>query len=232
MPSLYTPLTNTPITDWHDTVIGPDVPQTMLNALNSLERYTNVPIADAPTRETKIPTGQRYVGQVTYNAATDRFEYWNGTAWVSVNWNAAMPGTVNIGANLNVALTANQYYDYRATVTVTQNCIAALWCKACANVNITPTTWQGLSLQMVHNTSVSNAAARSNMFYSAKNGGGNLDLSCFGRYALSPGTHTVGLRATALTGSAPLSLSYVSVFLLRVSANPNASAGTSAYGDW
>jgi hypothetical protein len=232
MGNLFTPLTNSPVVDWTDTAVGPDVPQSMLNALNSLERYTNVPVADAPTRETKIPVAQRYVGQVTYNVATDTFEYWNGTAWQTVNRGAAMPSTVNIAAALAIALTANQYYDYRATVNVTKSCIAALWVKALANVSVTPTTWQGLSLQMAHNTSISQVAAKTNQYFPSRNGGGNLDIGCFGRYVLDPGAHTVGLRATALTGSAPMTLTFVSVLLLRVSATPNAAAGTSAYGDW
>jgi hypothetical protein len=85
---------------------------------------------------------------------------------------------------------------------------------------------------MVHNTSVSSVAGHSNMFYPSRNGGGNLDIGCWGRYQLDPGTHTIGLRATASTGSAPMTLAYASVLLIRTSAVPNSAAGTSAYGDW
>ena len=124
MGNLLTPLTKTPVVDWHDTVVGPDVPQSMMNALGSLERYTNVPVADAPTRETLMPSAQRYIGQTTYNVATDTFEYWDGTRWRPVNQKASFPSTINIASQVNVPLAANQYYDYRTTVNVTTPCIA------------------------------------------------------------------------------------------------------------
>ena len=115
--------------DWTDTAIGPDVPQSMMNALGSLERYANVPVADAPTRETLMPLGQRYVGQVTYNVATDAFEYWTGTAWKTVNRKATLPSTVHVAANPNVTLNTGQYYDYTINVTFTESCLLTVFAK-------------------------------------------------------------------------------------------------------
>ena len=231
MGQLFTPLTNTPVTDWTDTAIGPDVPQTILNAVNSLERYTNVPVADAPTRETKIPTAQRYIGQVTYNQATDTFEYWTGTKWSAVNQKNAFPSTVHVMAYPNVLLNPGAYYDYRAGINITTPCVVTMWGKAAGNTVISPTSWGGMTMQLLHNNDVVAGHGNVNAFYPAANGGGQMDFGGWGRFAVDPGSHTIGIRIGA-QGNTALSLTLTSVMLMRTSGVSNGAAGVNAFGDW
>jgi hypothetical protein len=232
MGNLHTPLTNTPVVDWTDTAVGPDVPQSMMNALGSLERYANVPVPDAPTRETLMPTAQRYVGQVTYNVATDTFEYWNGTKWNALNRAATLPGTIHTMSYPGVVLQPNAYYDYRVAVNITSPCVVVIWGKIGGYTNIGPGQWGGLLIQMLHNEGVWANHGGVNAFYPASYGGGQLDLGSWGRWVCDPGAHTFGVRAVAQGGSNAVYLGLTSVMLMKVSGVANSAAGVNAYGDW
>ena len=232
MGNLHTPLTNTPVVDWTDTAVGPDVPQSMMNALGSLERYANVPVADAPTRETLMPQAQRYIGQVTYNKATDTFEYWYGTRWQAVNQGAAMPSNVHMVSNPNVMIQPTAYYDYRSTLTVTSTCNAVVFAKAWATCSINATSWGGMTLTLVHNDDVWANFAVTDVFYSANPGIAQMDLTTFGRFTMFPGVNTLGVRVGAQQANTGINLVFVNFMAIRASGVANGGAGSNAFGDW
>ena len=227
---LHTPLTNTPVTDWTDTAIGPDVPATMMNALGSLERYTNVPVPDAPGRETLMPQAQRYVGQVTYNAATDTFEYWNGTKWETVNRQAALAPSFHVVGGPNVMLQPTQYYDFKFTVNVTSPGAVQMSGAINAWCTTEQTTWGGLVQRYFCDDLMSGDAAINNVYYSVYPGGGQMSLSSHIKMALSVGTHTLGMRVVCQSGNAPVQLGFVALTGIKVSNAPTSAPGPECPG--
>lgn len=227
--TLYTPLVGAPVMDWYS---KPDVPTSLLNGLTQLERYAVIPVTDAPTRETKIPTGNRWIGMVTYNANTDAFEYWNGTSWLTVNRALNMAAHLAGLGNLGSVLSAGQYVDYKVTITVTKACFVLLFGSTTASVTTTPTTWQGLNCQVFCDNTITAAPNTVNSFYPAQSGTANLATTAMGRFQLAVGTHTLGVRSSAAAGSGTLHIGYVTLLGIRGSVVANSAAGSGAYGDW
>jgi len=229
MGTLYTPLTAAPVADWHE---KPDVPASLLSGLTGLERYANIPVSSSASRETKIPVGNRWTGMVTYNAATDTFEYWNGTTWQPVNRSLNMPASFASSTFADQSLRAGDYYDYLYRLTVTKSCLVALHSLVCVDIGVTPTTWQGIMLQTVHNTAVGAVQAKVSTIYPNKNATQRLEAHAQLRYPCDPGVHTLGVRSTAMNGSASANIWSIHVLGYRLSGVDNAAAGTNAHGDW
>ena len=229
MGSQFSTLLGVAVPDWDE---KPDVPKWMLATENATERYSIIPVATAAARETLIPVPSRWVGQTTYRADGDVFEYWTGTAWRAWNTASYAPATIAVASYPDIKLSVGKNYQLTMALNVSVACQLLLDIAASVAYTVTPTNYATVYMAPVHNGDIGTWISRSAVGYPNANGGFYANLFGQLRYMLSPGAHTIGLNLTQGSGSATATVSIAKAVGTRISNVANSAAGTGAYGAW
>jgi len=197
MATRYTPLDNIP---YPDGSVLPNVPLSFQQALNETERHTVIPVVDLNDRATKIPSP--FVGMVTYNTATDAFEYWDGTRWKIVNQVAGAPTWASVSATPAVNLTPGKYYDLSMTLTVRYAMTVLTIVESHAVVSVYTNMFNNYNLNFTWDGGVTwSRGVLETYTYQSVNGAETHPLYHIGMTTLQPGTRKVTARASNPTTS-------------------------------
>jgi hypothetical protein len=135
-----TPLLQTPYPDGNE---KPNVPLVMQRSLVAAERHSIVPVASNSDRDSLL-TGANapFKGMVTYNATTDSFDYFNGSAWVPINHHINMPASAGTIISPNVIVRPGQTYEASITITMTKQALIYFVVAMAGEIWATSTTYQ------------------------------------------------------------------------------------------
>jgi hypothetical protein len=208
----YTPLDNIPYPDGQE---KPNVPLIVQRALLETERHTIIPVTDATDRGSRVTTP--FVGMVSYNAATDSFEYYDGTTWKLINQVSGLPPWVQVNATPAINLLPGKYYDLTVTINVKYamsilamqqaNVIASVYTNMFNNFNMA-LQWDGGGWSR---------GALTSFTYQQANGSEYTPQFHATIATLTPGTHKIVGRVTNSTQSnttAVLGLNWTQIILI------------------
>lgn len=227
MGSQFSTLLHVPVPDWDE---KPDVPKWMLATENATERYSIIPVATAAARETLIPLGARWVGQTTYRADGDIFEYWSGTAWRAWNTASYAPATIAVASYPDVKLAVGKNYQMTMALKTSVACQIVMSIKANITVVSTASNAASAYLAPILDGDIGSWLGRIAVGFNANTS--YHDMTGEVRYMLSAGSHTLGLNLTMGSGTATATVGFAKAVATRISNVANSVAGTGAYGAW